>query len=889
MRTKNAKRLWPVPVTLGVMALAALLAFGLMAANGAQPAAAQDDPDCTITVNADGSIDATNTTGTCDAVGDTAILEITGETDQIEDQTVSLLIEDKSGSITAYPNNTVWNTAIEPAGLADDTSDSANRASATKYRYQLITIPEAEANPTTGIVEGQKVTVMVQGNVLYWDGTESVTAEIDDIPTGNAASGSRQVAEGAETVDITFLGDPVVGKDGADLNKDIDDTVMDQCATRATSSRILAEAATNGCPSAGLALEPTQTWVASEAVTDAEETRSKLVIRTGGPTSGTGDASQILDGSKVTHVLSNMDDTVTIFALVQDSKSNNLLETPVDFVGTTVPNGIVATRDLSDDPETKRLVTSSPQDTDEEIEVTALSAESTADGSMVSLEAILTAGDAVAVFTLDDLPNGANDSYRITVEVMVGDVNLGTVIIARTGSPSKVVAGVFNIDCFDMGEADNYSDATFNDEKKGCDASGMANRFGHSERFVVKAHHEDELDLVVGDGSDLSAELSNEDDNLLGDAEVIPNDDPVEGGDPAQAWVFMVDDEASLGARMITVSTDATDKDDEAIADVMLSVTVAGPPHSYTVEGPMNIDLGDSGTFTVTAMDEAEDLPHFITDGADRNDLVEVFVADVPSGNVRGLDSNNMLELETDTGMGTFTVYAPRDAEQGEVVRFFVSSGDSEVSGTVMFGGEPMMPGMPGMPMNVMAEATSDTEITVSWDAVMDATSYMVERGYMGADNMKMWMTVAEMTMDTMYMDSGLMAETTYYYRVTAMNDAGSGDASDGMSSAMTMAEDMPPMTKATGITGSYLPAAKTLGVTWTPAADAEQQYIVLFSLPDYELLPGGVNVLGPDASSSGFTFDDGLAAGDYEVLVATFIDGTFYYDDDTAFMVTVE
>ena len=29
MRTKNAKRLWPVPVTLGVMALAALLAFGL--------------------------------------------------------------------------------------------------------------------------------------------------------------------------------------------------------------------------------------------------------------------------------------------------------------------------------------------------------------------------------------------------------------------------------------------------------------------------------------------------------------------------------------------------------------------------------------------------------------------------------------------------------------------------------------------------------------------------------------------------------------------------------------------------------------------------------------------------------------------------------------------
>ena len=41
MRTKNAKRLWPVPATLAVMAVAAFLAFGLMATTGAQPAAAQ--------------------------------------------------------------------------------------------------------------------------------------------------------------------------------------------------------------------------------------------------------------------------------------------------------------------------------------------------------------------------------------------------------------------------------------------------------------------------------------------------------------------------------------------------------------------------------------------------------------------------------------------------------------------------------------------------------------------------------------------------------------------------------------------------------------------------------------------------------------------------------
>ena len=77
---------------------------------------------------------------------------------------------------------------------------------------------------------------------------------------------------------------------------------------------------------------------------------------------------------------------------------------------------------------------------------------------------------------------------------------------------------------------------------------------------------------------------------------------------------------------------------------------------------------------------------------------------------------------------------------------------------TVTYGDPPTEP---GMPMNVMAEATSHDMITVSWespaaDGGSDITGYMVQSAYMMADDMMSdWMDVdpAHMGMDMMYMD----------------------------------------------------------------------------------------------------------------------------------------
>ena len=108
---------------------------------------------------------------------------------------------------------------------------------------------------------------------------------------------------------------------------------------------------------------------------------------------------------------------------------------------------------------------------------------------------------------------------------------------------------------------------------------------------------------------------------MLGDEDAVEINDPVDptNGDPAQAWLYTIDDEATLGDHMITVSTSAQNADEEDIDDVTLTVSVAGPPISLSVSGDANIELNGSVTYTVTAKDMETGTPHLIMD----NDMTE--------------------------------------------------------------------------------------------------------------------------------------------------------------------------------------------------------------------------------------------------------------------------
>ena len=91
--------------------------------------------------------------------------------------------------------------------------------------------------------------------------------------------------------------------------------------------------------------------------------------------------------------------------------------------------------------------------------------------------------------------------------------------------------------------------------------------------------------------------------------------------------------------------------------------------------------------------------------------------------------------------------------------------------------------------------------------------------------------------------------------------------------------------TRPSMVSASYSTQTGSVEVAWTPDADAQQHWVVLFSLPSYEH-GGRVLVRGADADA--VIFED-VPPGRYEALVASYSkDVGFEYGDDTAFELTI-
>jgi fibronectin type 3 domain-containing protein len=153
-------------------------------------------------------------------------------------------------------------------------------------------------------------------------------------------------------------------------------------------------------------------------------------------------------------------------------------------------------------------------------------------------------------------------------------------------------------------------------------------------------------------------------------------------------------------------------------------------------------------------------------------------------------------------------------------------------------------------PSNFKAEAiaqglllTQYPEIELNWDAVSNATSYIIYRSLTGLDDYK------ELSKETgrLYLDSELKPETTYYYKIAARNGIGVGPLSDPVSATTPSLKPNAP----TGLSTSNI-TANSIKVNWSISSNIStnvSSYIIYRCLID----TGDYNQIG---TVSQYNFD---------------------------------
>ncbi|MDR3108189.1 MAG: cadherin-like domain-containing protein, partial [Planctomycetaceae bacterium] len=139
----------------------------------------------------------------------------------------------------------------------------------------------------------------------------------------------------------------------------------------------------------------------------------------------------------------------------------------------------------------------------------------------------------------------------------------------------------------------------------------------------------------------------------------------------------------------------------------------------------------------------------------------------------------------------------------------------SPVSNVVAIPSYEPTPVLPKRPSGLIVVPKDSSRIEITWNAVTGAATYQLERATSANG---LWSTIYEGA-ETSFTNSGLEADTFYYYRVSAVNDIGSSQMSYAVS-ALTANASSDPKTP-TGFTSSNRAVYSGVTLTWNAVADA--------------------------------------------------------------------
>ena len=858
MRTKNVKRLWPVPATLAVVALAAFLAFGLLASNGPQTVLAiegdhseegvdnHDAYGCHVHLSSDGTsvslasgdngVDADDTSGngfqkSCSAASSDAAITFVG--DSTNDITIYLYIEDEDGEVRLYRPGTTYGNLV---------SDFNGELADERRRYNEFLIGTKVVGDSPGRYSARTVEIDAAAADLNRPGQDDVHATETVTISGTNPSdvavhvyGSSDGVVEAVQVDLDNGPEP-----GGEAVPEEDGETVQRLVQGAPVHLLTIDLDYLGAP-----VEP-----------DPADAAKK----------GTMISPAMID--------SNGDSVVTV--QVQD------------MLGHALSGSVQLT---VNDPDNKATIKDA--------------------GGNTAFDGIT---DGTAVFTVSGLPK--KDAVKIPVTAVIqsstGPLTL-TKNVSRVGDVASITSITYRCAAMDSDGADIdnvdlcVAEAMKLATKSTSDDPSPATVFKPGETFLIRSTAMDSemqakkdatfsANEVRVSGAPRAVTITFKDVMMAvkDNPNTINLDDTVAG----QIAYHRVDiiDGTEIGSYSIEVEDNGRD------AETTVMLTVAGDPVAHQLTGPEWIAINGLASYTVAVTDEngnpAALLPKSEQTGSAC--IITVTVeSSVPETVIRttNLDDKGCLTIDPNTGMGEFKIVAPFGAQQGDLLRITAIRGDQAEILTAMLGDAPAPPTAPGMPMNVMAEATSDTMITVTWespaaDGGSDITGYVLQRktGMMdfmtiAASSAEIWwntldcpMMNAEIPDDatpappaddtdmtspycamyaglsaeattvvdgvfaaeydtisgTSHSDMGLMAETTYYYRVSAMNSVDMGDYSDGTAMATTMMATtmMDELGTATGI-GVGFNRGGALQVYWTKAANAMGYIIVAIDTAD--------------------------------------------------------
>ena len=700
MRTKNAKRLWPVPATLAVMALAVFLSFGLLATTGAQPAAAQDSADCTIDPPAASPGEPTLADGGPELMED------------FDDQSFRCLVSGTQANIKLNGfAATAPNTTGEAGYYVYGTDVGEGGGSTGHYprdtRYFAEEIAAADATATRGCeirhyavgglvpVDSNAVRQPVAAKSYLGNDCEEVVPLmgrfIEVGAPGFGANSETLTLDGelnSKTLIHLHVGQPTVTTALTTITPVNGGTPPPDPATLRLNDDVL----------------HVEVWFLGRPVKDVPDAampgmriaRSQLTVMA--PTT--------------TNEVPDSTDAITLMAQFQDANGDNLEGDIAYTVEYKDGSALLSGRDTYTSPPVKFSTADSKGTTH------IVSGWAAKGPVVVDVSATFTGNTGTLTVILKDGLTRAGSLDHVTGDICFADAD-DDVKSDTCGDNSRSRSVYQAGDTFRIvNDPEDTLETTLNGLRR---SPGLPDQRTEKGLAVIRGANEAEVREAVGAKS--SAEDISDADLLskLGQAAT----DTLDIGD----W-YTIDDETAPGMYNVTLKASQGAGSDKISKETILTITVSGEPTGYSINGPDNIALTSfsSGEYTVKAVDVNGNPPAFDEDES----KVSVVVESELDVRVTGLDDDGKVTLNPETGEATFTVFKPAKAMRGDTASIGIFVGGELMDQiTVMFGEAGVTMPEPGIELGKVSDVSTGPFnegglIQVNWASAPNATGYII-------------------------------------------------------------------------------------------------------------------------------------------------------------------